>query len=316
MAGAVWVIQSHIPAQIGSQTSSISGDVAVLKEQFGTIKADVSEIRKDIKDILIKALDATRQDAHEAAKGKSSKPGALNLGNRIFEMAQALKVKMDESVIAQYGAPIVKAAFSPTGQRPDVQHAADVILRYRSFIGYRNTPDLSAAKPYDGPSLDYKAATQMFLSRYQQGLEYLYFAMSGLGKASMTGPVAALGFFLDDPGLKPELNMPKIQMIGTVPPGQGATVEFLYPTDDPAKNRVRSSISAQYIIVHQIRNCPGRPSTGGHFQRANLSVLSYLSQIGVNRLQDATEAQLYCLARERIIKCGRVDSPVGAAGHL
>ena len=69
MAGAVWVIQSHIPAQIGSQTSSISGDVAVLKEQFGTIKADVSEIRKDIKDILIKALDATRQDAHEAIVG-------------------------------------------------------------------------------------------------------------------------------------------------------------------------------------------------------------------------------------------------------
>lgn len=65
MAGAAFIIHSYIPAQIGSQTSTMSVDVASLKTDVSTIKNEVSEIRKDIKDVLIKSLDSARQELQQ-----------------------------------------------------------------------------------------------------------------------------------------------------------------------------------------------------------------------------------------------------------
>ncbi len=48
MVGSGFIVTHYIPAQIGSQTATMAGDISGLKESVGTLKNDVGDIKNGL----------------------------------------------------------------------------------------------------------------------------------------------------------------------------------------------------------------------------------------------------------------------------
>lgn len=105
LGGCGFVLHSYIPAQIGSQTSSMASDVSSLKTSVDTIQKDVSEVKKDIKDTLNNALNRALQALpHDRSGGTPKGQGtALQIGNETIQIANDLRIKLDSVILVDYG---------------------------------------------------------------------------------------------------------------------------------------------------------------------------------------------------------------------
>jgi hypothetical protein len=100
LGGASFIVHEYIPAQIGSQTSGMASDVAVLKSDLSSIKTDVAALRKEIQEQLTKALDSARQQLQQQ-KGLGPR-SAIGFGNQILNMARTLNVELPSDSLEQY----------------------------------------------------------------------------------------------------------------------------------------------------------------------------------------------------------------------
>jgi hypothetical protein len=244
MAGAVWIIQSHIPAQIGSQTSIMAGDVAVLKDQVSAIKTDVSEMRKDIKEQLTKALDNARQELQKGkASGKTS--SALRFGDEVLKMAESLHVRFEDETLSRYGDAVISLAFAPGPTDYIAQRSTTALLGYRSHLNGPLAPRLDGAVP---TTVKLDRVPMVLSPEPNSNRDYRFFVV-GDGVNPPPG-LSVLGFFIDEPyrhWVAPDV-LPKIQALGSLSE-YGAVIE---PLDTSLRIKLGlPSIAryAKYIVV-------------------------------------------------------------------
>jgi hypothetical protein len=103
MTGAGFIISQYIPAQIGNQTSPMAGEISGLRESVGTLKTDLVDIKKDIKESLNKALDraypATAPGPHSPTSKNSGVRGAIEFSNSVLQLANTLGLSLDKGIV-------------------------------------------------------------------------------------------------------------------------------------------------------------------------------------------------------------------------